>query len=193
MSGMMETDHWFRRLDAALHSLPPAHREDIVREVRSHVEDRVAQGIASSSVIAALGQPEDYALNFVDDFHLSESLGARSVPRMLRVATRLAHKSVMVACGLILVLVLVLMGSATIVTAAMHWFDPAHWGLWLSDRYLIMGQVASGEPARELLGAAIYPVAVGIGWACWSASRWILQHVLRRRLHARADCNKEIQ
>lgn len=164
-------DVWLRRLEWALHALPTKDREGIVRETCSHIDERIAQGVAEPQILASLGNPDDYAQSFLDEFELSQALGSRKLPAMIGVAARWIHRSVAAAAAFTWVLLLGLFAGGVVLTAVMHFLDPAHWGLWISGRMLLIGQVDDPSAARELLGAGIYPFAVGSVIVCWIAGR----------------------
>jgi hypothetical protein len=69
-------DVWLRRLEWALHALPTKDRDDIVRETCSHIEERIAQGVGEPQILASLGNADDYAQSFLDEFELSQALGS---------------------------------------------------------------------------------------------------------------------
>jgi hypothetical protein len=170
---------WLRRLDWALHALPTKDRDDIVRETRSHIEERINQNMAESQILASLGDADDYAQSFLDEFELSQALGSRKLPAMIGAAARWLHRSVAAAAAFTSVLLLGLFAAGVILTAVMHFLDPVHWGLWVSERMLLIGHVDDPSVARELLGAGIYPFAVGSLIVCWIAGRAALLGSLR--------------
>jgi hypothetical protein len=172
-------DVWLRRLDWALHALPTKDRDDIVRETRSHIEERINQNMAESQILASLGDADDYAQSFLDEFELSQALGSRKLPAMIGAAARWIHRSVAAAAAFTSVLLLGLFAAGVILTAVMHFLDPVHWGLWVSKRMLLIGHVDDPSVARELLGAGIYPFAVGSLIVCWIAGRAALLGSLR--------------
>lgn len=172
-------DVWLRRLAWALHALPAKDRDDIVRETCSHIEERIVQGVSEPQILASLGNADDYAQSFLDEFELSQALGSRKLPAMTRVAARWIHRSIAVAAAFTWVSLLGLFAAGVVLTAVMHFLDPAHWGLWVSSHMLLIGHVDDPSEARELLGAGIYPFAVGSLIVCWIAGRAALLGSLR--------------
>ena len=181
MSNMTATarEVWLRRLEWALHALPAKARDEIVRETCSHIEERIAQGMGEPQVLASLGNADDYAQSFLDEFQLSQALGSREVPAMIRVAARWIHRSAAAAGAFISVSLLGMFAAGVVLTAVMHFLDPTHWGFWVSSRMLLIGHVDDPSEARELLGAGIYPFAVGSLLVCWLAGRGALLGSLR--------------
>lgn len=165
---------WLRRLEWALGSLPAVERTEIVREARSHLEERSANGRDGTDVLAAMGTPEDYARGFLDEYELARALGDGTVSGLMAAAGQRMHRSAVALGAFVGVLLLGLLGASALLTALMHFLDPDHWGLWLSSRMLLLGQVDDPAEARELLGAGIYPFAAIIVAVCWAAGRLTL-------------------
>jgi uncharacterized membrane protein len=159
--------------------LPAKDRDEIVRETYSHIEERVAQGMGEPQILASLGNADDYAQSFLDEFELSQALGSRKLPAMIRAAARWVHRSVAAAVAFTSVLLLGVFAGGVVLTAAMHFLDPTHWGLWVSSHMLLIGHVDDPSEARELLGAGIYLFAVGSVIVCWIAGRTALLGSLR--------------
>jgi uncharacterized membrane protein len=172
-------DDWLRRLEWSLNALPPKDRAEIARETRSHIEERIAQGISEQDALFSMGKPEDYAQGFNDDFELSKALGSRESFEMMRVVAQWLTRSAAAGAALVAVSCLGLFAAGVILTALMRFFDPVHWGLWLSSHFVLFGHVDRGDQARELLGAWIYPFAVVSLVACWLAGRAALLSALR--------------
>lgn len=172
-------DAWLRRLEWALHALPTKNREEIVRETCSHIEERLAQGVGEPQILASLGNADDYAQSFLDEFELAQALGSRKLTAMTKAAARWIHRSVAAAAAFTSVSLLGVFAVGVVLTAVMHFLDPAHWGLWVSSRMLLIGQVDDPSVARELLGAGIYPFAVASLIVCWAAGRTALLGSLR--------------
>lgn len=177
-------DGWLRRLDWSLHALPQKDRIEIARETRSHIEDRISQGVSEQDVLATLGTPEEYARGFHDEFELSRALGSRGLIGMLRVVVYWLPRSAAAFLALIVVGCLGLFGAGVAVTALMRFVDPLHWGLWLSSHSLVFGYAASSTDGRELFGAWIYPFTVLCLIGCWMAGQatllWALRTIARR-------------
>jgi uncharacterized membrane protein len=172
-------DQWLRRLEWALSALPVKDRDDIVRETRSHIEERLAQGMSEQQVLASLGDGDDYAQSFLDEFELSRALGSRRLPEMTRVAAAWAHRSIAAAAAFTWVLLIALYAAGVVLTAVMDFVDPVHWGFWVSKHMVLIGHVDDPAVARELLGAGIYPFAVGSLIVCWISGRSALLGSLR--------------
>jgi len=170
---------WLRRLEWALHALPTKDRDEIVRETRSHIEERIAQGVGEPQILASLGDADDYAQSFLDEFELSQALGSRKLPAMIGVVALWVHRNVAAAAAFTSVLLLGLFAAGVLLTAVMRFLDPVHWGVWVSSRMLLIGHVDDPSVARELLGAGIYPFAVVSLIVCWVAGRAALLGSLR--------------
>jgi hypothetical protein len=98
---------------------------------------------------------------------------------MLRVAGQRVHRSAAAALAMMLVLFLAMLGIATLLTALMHFTDPARWGVWSGPRLFLIGAVDGRADARELLGAGIYPASLLCAFVCWQIGRTVLLWALR--------------
>ncbi|GHA76936.1 HAAS signaling domain-containing protein [Cognatilysobacter bugurensis] len=172
-------DGWLRRLEWALSSLPNTERADIVREARSHLEERGASGVEDADALRAMGSPEDYARGFLDDYELARALGEGTATGLMAAVGQRTHRSAIAFGAFVGVLLLGLLGAGVLLTALMHFIDPTHWGLWASNRMLLLGQLDDPADARELLGAAIYPFAAVVVAICWVAGRLTLIRALK--------------
>ena len=63
-SSQVEVENFLRRFRRGLAALPLDVREDLVGEVQSHLEERLAQG--KLDLAGAFGSPEEYASRFVN-------------------------------------------------------------------------------------------------------------------------------
>lgn len=178
-SSPLNKDHWLRRLEWSLHSLPSKDRTDIVLEARSHIEDRIAQGVSETDALSSLGTPEEHAHGFVQEFELSEALGSRAGFRMLRVAGNRVHRNAAAALAMLLVFMLGVIAIGTVLTALMRFTNGAQWGVWTASHMFLIGYQESNDGAREIVGAGIYPLAVLCVFTCWHMGRAILLWALR--------------
>ena len=52
---------WLNTLQQALRPLPQAERDDIIREARAHLEDRIAAGLSPENALHGFGDARAYA------------------------------------------------------------------------------------------------------------------------------------
>jgi hypothetical protein len=174
-------ERYLRDLDRALVLLPREEREEIVSEIRSHLEDRVAQGAAD--VLAGFQGASEYAAAFLQEGALRGALArgsSWSIGRALVSGARsLSWWYVVIVLGLLHVY-----GIAFLVLAALKPIFPGHVGLFVGNHHLTLGALGGDdlEQAREVLGWWAVPVFVVVGTATLWGANWILRVLGRWRL-----------
>ncbi|KQY89787.1 hypothetical protein ASD25_04455 [Brevundimonas sp. Root1423] len=148
-----------RRLGWALGSLPVRERDDILRETRSHIDDRVAEGVALETVLQGFGPAERYARQFIDEIEAYEALGSqRAADLALFVANR-AHRSGVAAFTLLLLLLLGVLAAITVLMVGLKIYDPVHTGLWVGQGGGFVGIIDDAAAGRELMGPWLFPIS----------------------------------
>ena len=149
-----ELANYIRRFRAALSDLPADEVADIVRELECHVADKLAAGHNSDQIRRALGDPKEYAQQF-----LAEADGAGSDGEPPRVAlTRIAAACLPAALAVF----------ATILFA-LKLFNWPGTGLFVAPDDWAIGAFPGPPPgSREVLGGwwlvLWSATAVGCGW-----------------------------
>jgi uncharacterized membrane protein len=175
-----ELDPWLKRMRWALARLPDDARDDIVRETRAHLEERIAKGTTARAALDAFGRAEDYAASFVEEWELVAAAGARNTTSMLSAVLRRAHRSVVAALAVVLVATLSVAAFVAALTAVMKIVDPVHAGLWRGNTAFFLGVIDNPASAHELLGAWIFPLAALAIALAVLAARSVLVWAVRR-------------
>ncbi len=175
-------DAFLRKVRQGLASLPPAEREDIIAELRSHLLERQSRGVADP--LAGFEAPEKLAADFVTEYALRGAL-ARGTSWAMGKALFIAARDS--ALGLLVLLPLVLLQiSALLVllTAALKPFMPGRMGLWVGNGNFYVG-IDRGLPGvHEALGWWGVPVFTIAGVVLfWLANRAMLA-LVRWRLRS---------
>jgi hypothetical protein len=177
-------DAYLAQVAVDLRAIPSSEVEEIVRELRGHILERLESERDPGSVsriLERLGDPRAIARE-----HLEARLGQREIERpaprpaggstgfFVRTVRAAAH-----ALGFLL-------GSSLAYGFALCWlftalakpFRPQRVGLWLlpaatGDLNLSLGSHAVGEVGRDLLGWWIVPLGLVLGVAvAWATWRW---------------------
>ena len=171
---------FLQRLERKLVGLSPADREEIIAELRGHIEEqRVRSGDDGSEAIAALGSPDllGQALREARRPQLAHRLIAHSIAA----ARRLAAGARVSLAGLLYVT-----ASAFMAVAVAKPIMPAHVGLWTASHQVVFGIVsAPGAPSTERLGFWLMPLAMlvatmiaGMGVVVAKARGWTRQQAV---------------
>jgi uncharacterized membrane protein len=159
-------DEYCKRLWKALHNLPTPEREDFIREVRSHILERVeAEPEVTADVLTkifrAVGEPKELASEYRTQAMLREATrsDAQWVLRpwvLLRATLRWGVTSI---AGLVAFLVTVIGYGCAVVfylCALLKPIFPTHIGLWLAAQHTL----SLGYWNGRLSGAEVYGMSL---------------------------------
>lgn len=177
-----DAERWLAELARHLAPLDPPARSELLAELRSHLEERAAQG--AGDLLAPFGRAEDYAALFVEEQALRGAL-ARGGPialgrALLGGARRLAWWYAVLSLALVQ-----LLGGVLVLLAALKLAFPAQVGLFVHGRALQLGATFGGAPEGvELLGWWAVPLFLLAGalalWASLAALRGLARWRLAR-------------
>jgi uncharacterized membrane protein len=175
-----DVERYVRELRLGLAPLGPADRDEIVAELRSHFQERLAQGRAD--VLAGFLPAERYAATFLAERSLASALAEGTpwaVSRSLWVGrvARAASLAAAVPLGLVQ-----LCAACLVVLGALKPVVYDRIGLWIgAPGRFALGYL--GEPeAREVLGWWTVPLFIGIGALLFLLAHRAQVGLARRRL-----------
>lgn len=177
---------YLRRLRWALAPLPAEDREEIVREIHSHLLDRSGPGAAApvpfETVERELGPPEGLARRYLEGYEISVALGSGSAWRMLHTALRLLGRGGS-ALGVFFIGLLYLAALAFLGTALLKPVFPENVGLWTGGQppvfFLGFVDLPVRPGVREVLGYWVIPLALGAALALYALATALLRRLLR--------------
>lgn len=186
-----EIDDFLRRFRRALASVPADVREELVDELRSHIEERLAQG--RLDLEAGFGSPEDYASHFVTEGALQAAV-SRGNP--FHILTVLLGKVRATAVTIFVVLplgMLELVACGLILDGLLKPIGGSHVGLFLRSNggFGALGWIRDIGSMHEVLGYAAMPIFLFCGLLLLWAAHKLLQTVARREL-VRIRKNRDI-
>lgn len=177
-----QIEQYLARLDRALAGVPPAQKEEIVLEIRSHLYDSLASAAGNDgpgAVLRGLGDPAELAERYRTEFLLSAAARSYSPWLLLQGAWRWAMSGFK---GVAVFFVgLIGYGSALVMTISVFLkpFLRNQVGLWVGRGTLEIGTPGNVEGLHEVLGRSFIPVitvaAFAIAVATTQALRWLLQ------------------
>lgn len=178
MTDQRELSIWLDRLGWALGNLTPVERDEIVRETRSHIEERLALGGSLQQVLRDFGPAERHARQFVDEVEAYEALGSQRAGLMARFIFNRAHRNFAAAGALLLLLLLGTLGGIALMMVGLEILDPAHTGLWVGGGAVFLGILDEPVGARELLGLWLFPVAALVLTLAAIGGRFVLSWIV---------------
>jgi hypothetical protein len=162
-------DSYFARVRIALRGLPEPEIDDILRELRSHVEELT--GNEESGIEAALrslGDPVDLAQTYRSENQLVRAECSGS-PLVILAGLRHANRGTLGRTAVTALYVLGYFGMGTLWAGALEKvLAPSRGGLWYtpgdfwSTTLIVGGNPPAG--ARELLGWWVVPITLIAGW-----------------------------
>jgi hypothetical protein len=199
-----QINQWLTALDTALAILPDPERADILTETRSHLHDRLAQGLSPEQALIGFGDARAYAQRFVDQFALNRALTSRKISIMARTLFGFAGRSVRAAVGLVFALGFAVFGISSLICMiekavrpdlvglwldlpldAQHRYEHAetvHWPLKLGHDHIVFGFSNPSPPIppfNEVLGPWIFPCLFLLTLLGFYAMRYSLMAAVR--------------
>ena len=147
-------------LDSRLAGVAPEEKNDILREIRSHILDSVEGGAAVEPVLAGLGTPQELAERYRLEAMLTRASQSFSPWVLIQTAWRWAFMGVK---GMLVFLVGMfgyLTAVAMTISVILKPFMPSQVGLWIGPDTFVLGVGSQpGAPGmHEILGRAFIPV-----------------------------------
>jgi hypothetical protein len=184
-------DSYFARVRVALRGLPEREIDDILRELRSHVDDVAGkEGADVEAALHSLGDPLDLAQTYRSQNQMVRAECSGS-PLVILPGLRYASRGTFERITLTALYVLGYFGMGTLWAGALEkLLAPSRGGLWYtpgdfwSTTLLVGGNPPSG--AHELLGWWVVPIALLAGWGVKFASDRAAQWWIRRYRRSRA-------
>jgi uncharacterized membrane protein len=178
-------ESYLTRLASALSAVAPAERDEIVREIRAHIQDSVSGAPdpdgAVDRVIRLLGEPEELAERYTTESLLTRAGHSFSPWLLLRTSWRWAKLGIKGTTAFLVALFGYTTALALTVAIFLKPFMPSKIGMWIGSEGLNIGVPAHPEQMHELLGHWFVPViaiaAFAFAVGTTRALRWL---ILRR-------------
>ncbi|MBI5548433.1 MAG: hypothetical protein HY901_31510 [Deltaproteobacteria bacterium] len=179
-----EAEEFLRQLRIGLGALPEQEREDIVAELRSHLQDRHARG---KTLLEGFEDAQTYASRFVSEMALRGALARGTSFDLGRALLTGAKTGIAMLLTVVPLMAVQLIGAALVVVGALKPFMPSRVGLFvdIEGRFVALGAYGGElQGLRELLGLWAIPLFVlgGVG-LLWTGNR-ALRFLAKRRLAA---------
>lgn len=176
-----ETETFLRKVRQGLGTLSTEEQDEIVKELRSHLLDRQAQGKAD--LLAGFESPEDLSSNLMAESALRGTLKRGAFWPMARAVASGARESVLGLLLLTPLIVLQLTGLISIAVAVLKPFVSIDLGLWVGPRSFYIGRWNGNPAVHEVLGWWGIPILIVSGvlllWICNRAMRALVRWRLR--------------
>ena len=185
-------ENYLQKLKEVLRPLPEKEKDEIILEIKGHIQDRMtqfSQGEADTealkNALIRLGRPEEYAFEFVTDYLLSKGIERKKAAMIFQGLLRWGCNTLVGFFYSLFFFASYLISVSFVIIGIMKPIFPGKVGFFLRNgRFenfgLIMG-VTDNPNLQEVLGYWIIPVALVIGIAWFFATTWLLKKVVRSR------------
>jgi len=187
-----QVEIYLAKLREQLGGLPADDVEEILRELRGHIAERVAQSDSKrnaapvDAVLRQLGTPEQIGSLYRADALAAHARASFSPSLIIQATIRWATRTAVGFLAFLAGMVGYALGVALIVCAILKPFFPADVGLWISRHGMVLGAELPRPHGHELLGWWIIPYGLGFGLAFILGTtvllRWLLRFVPRAAL-----------
>ena len=190
MTSTGKIEPYMRELSHALSSLKESDRDDILLEIRSHLEHREEENRLDEA-LASLGSAKECARGFYEEIRLQDAFTDGGPTKTIGALLALASRRMTAASGLLAAGIFYLMAAGFALTAVAEVVTPELAGLWVNgDKgVFFFGIIDSNttENATELLGAWLIPVAAGLAVLTFICGQWLGRFFIRLMMRDRTD------
>lgn len=195
MSDATKIEDYLAKLSRALRALPERDRDDIIAEIRAHLDHRASEGKLADA-LKALGSPDECARSFIEEMKIQSAFADGGPAKTFSALLALASRRVTASVGLFVSLFFFLLAAGFAFTALAEIVTPEKAGLWIgpdADTFIIGTFDAppapptpdAPEPPREVLGRWLIPFAVGLAVLFFVlgqfSSRFFIRLMMRRK------------
>jgi uncharacterized membrane protein len=183
MTETIQIDTYLSSLRTHLGPMTLGERDEIVREISSHIRDSAEEsGGNVETILARLGSAEELAAQYRDGVLIRQASRSISPVKLMRGALRLATKGVSGVIVFFVGMFGYIIGGGCVLSGLLKGVFPAHTGTWFQDGRLI----ASGTqlyipppPAHEVLGMWYIPLMLTVGSLTLLATTFVIRTSLR--------------
>jgi hypothetical protein len=182
MSDSKKIDDYLKSLARSLRVLPERDRDDIVAEIRAHLEHRAGKGRLADAM-KALGGPEACARTFIEEIKIQSAFADGGPTKTFGALLALASARVTATAGLFFSGIFYILAAAFVFIGFYEMVAPATVGLWSdpANGSFFFGTMEDppSPTARELLGRWLVPVAAALAVLSFVFAQWLTKLFLR--------------
>jgi uncharacterized membrane protein len=178
-------ESYFAALTTQLSDLPQLKREEVVRELRAHVFDRLEQISVPTeddcrTVLKAMGTPEEIGRQYRVELLLNKSAWKISPWSMVRTLFRWTLTGIQGYIVFVIAMLGYTIGACLYLTALLKPIFPHHVGLFVSEQGINLARFPTQPSGVEILGPYYIPLAVLLGYLFTFATTLAIRFVVRR-------------
>jgi uncharacterized membrane protein len=177
-------ESYFNALATQLADLPPAKRDEVIRELRAHVADRLEQIVVPTTddcrtVLAAMGSPVEIARQYRLELVLNRSAWKISPWSLLRTLFRWTLTGIQGYVVFLVALIGYSVGLCLYVSALLKPLFPHNVGFFVSEHEVNLARFPVPPPGTEMLGPYYIPFAVFVGFLCTLGTTLAIRYIVR--------------
>lgn len=158
-------DGYLKRLGWSLGELPQHERDEIIKEIRSHLLDRFQASETEEEfqrILDEFGPPEIYARSFLEGYEVAVALASGSPWQMLKQNFRMMDHGFKLALTFVGLALLYGASIAFFIGGFLKFFFPENIGFWVSINpfYFYYGINLTPDSATEALGFLFIPFSL---------------------------------
>ncbi|HVP36460.1 MAG TPA: hypothetical protein VMT04_05640 [Terriglobales bacterium] len=185
-------DDYLQKLKDVLRPLPEKERDEIVLEIKGHIQEKLSQSSqaegdkeALMNALIKLGKPEEYGSEFVTDYLLSRGIERRHAGMIFKGLIRWGCNTLVGFFYSLFFFVSYSISLSFVFIGIMKPIFQEQVGFFLRDGIpqnfgFIMGAI-DRQGMHEVLGYWIIPITLIIGIVWFFATTWLLKKVIRNR------------
>jgi CubicO group peptidase (beta-lactamase class C family)/uncharacterized membrane protein len=181
----LQIDNFLRKFRECLPNMSVADREEIVREISVHIQERTQEPNSSmAEILKRLGSAESLASQYGHDLLIRQASRSISPLLILRATLELAKRGLEGFALFLGVLSGYALGGALVLTAILKPIFPRQMGLWIGPGVFNFGfhEQRHSDPVHEVLGWWFLPVALCLGcFFLWLTTRGIRSFLRRSK------------
>lgn len=178
-------ESYFDALSTQLSDLAQPKREEVIRELRAHVFDRLQQMTVPTdndcrAVLKAMGTPEEIARQYRVELLLNRSAWRISPWRVLRTLFRWTLTGIQGYLVFVMAMLGYTVAACFYITALLKPLFPHNIGLFVSGEGVNLASFPNPPMGTEVLGSYYVPIAVVVGYLFTFITTLAIRFVIRR-------------
>jgi len=183
VDGRIET--YLNRLGSALGGLAPEYKDDILREIRTHIMDSAEHSAdpvgGIDRVLRLLGTPEELAARYSAECQLERASRSFSPWVLLRTCWQWARLGIRGTLAFLVAMFGYSLALGFTLAVFLKPFLPSQIGMWIGPQGLNIGLEAHPEQMHEVLGNYFVPVIAAAAFLAAITTTQLLRWMMRKR------------
>jgi hypothetical protein len=184
---------YIRRVSTGLKGMDESQRQEILAEIRSHLEERVQQFASEGSprpaeaAVEAMGDADNLANQFLGAVQQKRASRSFAPWVLLRAAGRVALTGIKGFLAFLVGVVGYASALGFTLAAVMKPIMPSKVGFWVGPNVFIWGMPYPGSGAHELAGQYFIPLSVVFAFLFGSGTTLLLRWMIRGSTRSTLD------